>query len=212
MLTGRLQGWFAARHELQLPMFIFLVLSILYLAGWGVMFFSTTFRWTFTTWCFFAMMASASVFLTLMATILGIVCRCNFGKGLVHYRESFSPWIGSPGNDFILAVNTNQPYEEDAMSTDIEKVPFTAPEKPLPAFAFVRKHGDGSATNLGPKSSTVDLVTFLKSTLQRDSDDAKTHGPQRSTSSGSSGSSGKSSYHSRDASDHYGQRQRWIIE
>lgn len=67
-------------------MFIFLVLSILYLAGWSVMFFSTTFRWTFVTWSFFSVMACASVFLTVLSFILGVVCRYNFGKGLPRYR------------------------------------------------------------------------------------------------------------------------------
>jgi len=192
-------GWSAARRELHLPMLIFLFLSTLYLAGWGVMFFSTTFRWTFTTWSFFAVIASTSVFLTLMATVLGIVCRCNFGKGLAHY------------------LNTNQPNEENRMSADIEKIPFFAPEKPPPVFSFVRK-GSDSIRDLGSNyafDTTVDLATFLQSTLQRNTDNAETrHTPQRSTSSGSNGSSGQSSYHSRSNSDRssHGRRQRWIIE
>jgi len=84
-----MKGWFAVRRELRAPMFVFLLLSMLYLAGWGVMFFSTTFRWTFTTWGFFSVMASASVFLTLLSLVLGVVCRFNFGKGLLHYRMFF---------------------------------------------------------------------------------------------------------------------------
>lgn len=68
-------------------MFIFLSLSVLYLGGWGFMFFSTTFRWTFKTWIFFSIMATASVFLTFMAVVLGVVCRMNFGKGLARYRK-----------------------------------------------------------------------------------------------------------------------------
>lgn len=66
-------------------MFIFLVLSILYLAGWSVMFLSTTFRWSFVNWRFFSVMASASVLLTITAFVLGVVCRYNFGKGLLRY-------------------------------------------------------------------------------------------------------------------------------
>jgi len=68
-------GWFAVRRELRGPMFVFLLLSTLYLGGWGVMFFSTTFRWTFVTWRFFSIMASASVLLTVLSIILGVVCR-----------------------------------------------------------------------------------------------------------------------------------------
>ena len=52
------------------------------------MFASTTFRWTFVTWRFFSLIASSSVLLTLMCLILGLICRLNFGKGLLRYCES----------------------------------------------------------------------------------------------------------------------------
>jgi hypothetical protein len=81
------QGWYGVRRELKIPMFAFLALSVGYLAGWAAMFDSIAFRWTFVTWTFFGVMASASVFLTLVAFILGIICRVNFGKGLIRYRE-----------------------------------------------------------------------------------------------------------------------------
>jgi NADH:ubiquinone oxidoreductase subunit H len=81
------------RRELRVPMFVFLLLSILYLGGWGVMFFSTTFRWTFVTWRFFSIMASASVLLTILSIILGVVCRYNFGKGLARHRQYFSTFV-----------------------------------------------------------------------------------------------------------------------
>lgn len=82
------QGWISIRKELRLPMFFFLLLSILYLGGWSVMFLSTTFRWTFVTWQFFSLMAASSVVLTLTSFVLGVFCRYNFGKGLPRYRKS----------------------------------------------------------------------------------------------------------------------------
>jgi len=48
-----MMGWFAVRRELRIPMMIFLVLSIGYLAGWAIMFLSHSFRWTFVQWRFF---------------------------------------------------------------------------------------------------------------------------------------------------------------
>jgi len=75
-------GWLGVRRELRLPMFFFLFLSLLYLGGCGVMFFSTTFLWTFITWTFFAIMTCASVFLASFSFIVGTICRYNFGKGL----------------------------------------------------------------------------------------------------------------------------------
>lgn len=70
-----------------MPMLIFLVLSFGYLAGWGAMFASATFRWTFVQWRFYSLITSGSAFLTLIAIIVGLICRMNFGKGLLRYRK-----------------------------------------------------------------------------------------------------------------------------
>lgn len=78
-------------------MLIFLGLCVLYLGGWSVMFISTTFRWTFITWGFFSIIAVASVLLTVSCLIFGILCRMNFGKGLLRYREF-------PGDLFLTVV------------------------------------------------------------------------------------------------------------
>ncbi|KAK0506038.1 hypothetical protein EDD18DRAFT_1373163 [Armillaria luteobubalina] len=114
-------GWVAVRKESRITMFIFLVLSILYLGGWSLMFLSTTFRWTFVTWRFFSVMATASVLLTVTAFILGIICRFNFGKGLPRYLDAQEPL---PGDDFTAVY-----------SSDIEKVQFPSNEKPIPTFS-----------------------------------------------------------------------------
>ena len=55
------------------------------------MFASTTFRWTFVTWRFFSLMSSASALLTLSALVLGLMCRMNFGKGLLRYCKPYIP-------------------------------------------------------------------------------------------------------------------------
>jgi len=81
------QGWYGVRRELKMPTLVFLALSVGYLAGWAAMFDSTAFRWTYMTWTFFGVMTTASVFLTLVAFILGITCRINFGKGLIRCRK-----------------------------------------------------------------------------------------------------------------------------
>lgn len=118
LIPWLMMGWFSSRRELRVPMFFFLVLSILYLGAWGVMFFSTTFRWTFITWQFFSIMACTSVFLTLLSFILGVVCRFNFGKGMARY------------------LSAHQPLLEDDFSpnSDMEKVAFPTNEK-LPTFS-----------------------------------------------------------------------------
>jgi hypothetical protein len=68
-------------------MMVFLVLSALYLIGWGLMFDSGTFRWTFVEWGFFGSTATLSAVLVLVGFIVGIMCRLNFDKGLVNYRK-----------------------------------------------------------------------------------------------------------------------------
>jgi hypothetical protein len=192
-------GWFAVRRELQVQMFIFLFLSLLYLAGWGVMFFSTTFRWTFITWFFFAVMASASVVLTCMAIILGVVCRLNFGKGLARYLNP----------DHHLPDDDKASYR-----SDVEKVAFPSPEE---TFAYDSKEAVSAGSGLyGIKGMSfhtkVHVVTFPQSAMKRES---KNVGICRNDSTKSSVSSAsKTSYHSRDGSDYSisGQKQRWIIE
>ncbi|KAJ7456580.1 hypothetical protein FB451DRAFT_1342099 [Mycena latifolia] len=129
LIPWLMAGWFSVRRELRLGMIAFLGLSILYLAGWGVMFLSTTFRWTFVTWEFFSIVASASVFLTLMSFVLGVICRYNFGKGLLRYLNAQE---ALPGDDFVPITR----------GEDIEKVSFPSNEKPMPTFSAT--FGSGS--------------------------------------------------------------------
>jgi len=120
LIPWLMAGWVGVRRELRIPMFVFLMLSCLYLGGWGVMFFSTTFRWTFVTWRFFSVMASASVFLTLASFSLGVLCRLNFGKGLLRY---LSPEL-APSSDDSISYG----------GPDVEKVAFPSIEKPTPTY------------------------------------------------------------------------------
>jgi uncharacterized membrane protein YciS (DUF1049 family) len=53
LLPWLIMGWVGVRRELKLPMFLFLLLALLYMGCWSVMLDSTTFRWTFVTWRFF---------------------------------------------------------------------------------------------------------------------------------------------------------------
>ncbi|KAH9982718.1 hypothetical protein BGW80DRAFT_1161076 [Lactifluus volemus] len=73
-------GWFAARLELRFPMMVFLSLSALYLFGLGLMFTSTTFRWTFVTWGFFGAITFVSGLLILVGLVVGIMCRMNSAR------------------------------------------------------------------------------------------------------------------------------------
>jgi hypothetical protein len=115
-------GYIGVRRELRLPVIIFLLLSILYLAAWSVMFLASTFRWIYLSWIFFGLMACSSVFLTVLAFVLGIVCRMNFGKGLPRYLNAQEPL---PGDDFAPVTH----------GTDPEKVEFPSNHQPIPTFS-----------------------------------------------------------------------------
>ena len=139
-------GWFSVRKEHRLQMFFFLVLSVLYLAGWGVMFFATTFRWTFVTWRFFSVMSSASVFLTVMSLVLALVCRFNFGKGLVRYlnhkdevvTEEEGDYYGDdkkdleayPGFEAVVVPTFAAAYSQDSYYSPASMPPASYPEAP----------------------------------------------------------------------------------
>jgi hypothetical protein len=190
-------GWFAVRRELRVPMFIFLSLSMIYLGGWGFMFFSTTFRWTFVTWRFFSIMASASVLLTVLSIILGVICRYNFGKGLTRYLNAQQPL---DEGDFLPSYR----------SSEKEKVVLPSSEEPLPTYVCFE------ARVVGPRFFNKSAEPFETSAcgmalplpvLQRNLNDVQVH---RSNSHGSTRSS--SSQYSFDSDNSHVGNKRWVIE
>ncbi|KAF5374886.1 hypothetical protein D9758_000031 [Tetrapyrgos nigripes] len=218
-------GWIGVRKERRLPMFGFLVLSILYLGAWSTMFFSDTFRWLYLHWTFFCLVASASVFLTLSAFIVGLVCRYNFGKGLPRYLEAHEPL---PGDDFAPVTG----------GSDIEKVAFPS-EAPLPTYsaAFGKEVPPPSQmfpARMGPRffrttsepfetPSNRSIVTVPSVAMTRtNSPDSTERTLNRSNSKSSERSFGSlasyysyGSNHSRmDSSDTHNtmQGKRWVIE
>lgn len=225
LIPWMVMGWTGVRKERRTPMFGFLVLSILYLAAWSTMFFSDTFRWLYLHWTFFCIVATASVFLTLSAFVLGLVCRYNFGKGLHRYLQAQEPL---PGDDFTPVT----------AGSDIEKVPFPA-EAPLPTYsaAFGKEVPPPSQmfpARMGPRffrtssepfetprnSSTVTIPSVA---MTRTNSITSEKGLDRSNSKSSDRSFGSlasyysyGSNHSRmESTDTHGstmQGKRWIIE
>jgi len=121
-------GWISVRRELKLPMLVFLGFAAIYLGAWGAMFASKSFRWTFTQWTFFSIMASASVSLTALTLICGTVCRIGFGKGLTRCLTAEEPLLG----DNFVSVD----------SSDVEKVNFPSIAAPIPTYSATFGSGD----------------------------------------------------------------------
>ncbi|KAJ3769901.1 hypothetical protein FB446DRAFT_692974 [Lentinula raphanica] len=114
-------GYIEMRTELRIPVIVFLFLSVLYLAAWIFMFLADTFRWEIL-WRFFSLMAMLSVALTILAFILRIVCRRNFGKGLLRYLNAQEPL---PGDDFTPVT----------FASDLEKVEIPSSQQHIPTFS-----------------------------------------------------------------------------
>ncbi|KAF9455016.1 hypothetical protein P691DRAFT_770111 [Macrolepiota fuliginosa MF-IS2] len=209
LIPWLMMGWFGVRRELKIPMLLFLGLCVLYLGGWGVMFVSTTFRWTFVTWRFFSLMAVASVLLTVTCLILGLLCRMNFGKGLPRYLSAQEEL---PTGDFGFVTPE---YEYDD-----EKVEFPSIEKPMPTFNAAYSNGfPGRGQMLisnGPRFYNQSAppgaaVVLPPHALNRAPSDGSAH----SFSSEKSSSSWDSYYnysHSRENSVQHGRSKRWVIE
>ena len=111
MLTHVLQGWISVRKERRILMALFLIMSILYVASWGAMFASISFRWTFMQWRFFKLMTSASVVLTTATLITGIVCRVGFGKGLPEHRMRF-PFLSPLATLILILFKCAKPVKQ----------------------------------------------------------------------------------------------------
>ncbi|KAG1904800.1 uncharacterized protein F5891DRAFT_1012870 [Suillus fuscotomentosus] len=189
-------GWHGVRRELKIPMLVFLALSVGYLAGWAAMFDSSAFRWTFITWTFFGVMTSSSVFLTLVAFILGIICRINFGKGLIRY------------------LNADEPIPEDFVPVnygdDPEKIAFQTDDRRMSTFSAT----SGAGQEVSPSQMLAPPIWEKFSTP--DAFLAPTSGSysavERQVSNGSTYSS-TSTTSSRVGSDSAaGHSKRWIIE
>jgi hypothetical protein len=204
-------GWYGVRRELKMPTLVFLALSVGYLAGWAAMFDSTAFRWTYMTWTFFGVMTTASVFLTLVAFILGITCRINFGKGLIRCLNAEEPIP----EDFV-PVNYEDDPEKIAFPTDDRRVPsfsatFSAgqevsPSQMLPPPIWEKfSMPEGSYPTSGATQIPLAALARLPSsgsynTVERHVSNSSTYSSTSTTSSqlGSDSTAGRS--------------KRWIIE
>ncbi|KAL5534527.1 hypothetical protein ACEPAG_990 [Sanghuangporus baumii] len=148
-------GWSSVRRELRIPMLVFLVLSLGYMAGWAAMFTSSTFRWTFVLWRFFTLMTVASVALTLLTLVIGILCRINFGKGLPRYLNAEEPL---PDN-FEPVTPQGQVYDD-------EKVEFPSGRAALPTYsaAFAQntppRQMKFSPARVGPRFTNPSIEPF----------------------------------------------------
>jgi len=87
-------GWFGVRKENKKMMYAFIGISVFLLVEWASEFLSDSWRLTFLTWDFFAIMSVVAAALTLAVTVLGVVCFLHFGEGLSNYLKPDEPLVG----------------------------------------------------------------------------------------------------------------------
>jgi len=69
-------------------MHIFLVISAILISGWAFEFVSSSWRLTFENWAFFAIMSTVAVILTMVVTLLGVICLRSFGLVLSNHLNA----------------------------------------------------------------------------------------------------------------------------
>jgi len=201
LLPWLIMGWVGVRRELKLPMFLFLLLSLLYIGCWSIMLDSTTFRWTFITWRFFSVMASASFVLTCVCLVLGTICRCNFGKGLLRYLNP-----AEYGDNYRPNGLDEKHYYPDNQWV----VP--APPFPVPQFERSQDLEANVIATLPPRSDSLRRPPRAHE-HRRDRSDFPllASGPNVSRSTSSSSSNSSDSSYSSHSAEAYNSR-RWVIE
>ncbi|KAF9529038.1 hypothetical protein CPB83DRAFT_279871 [Crepidotus variabilis] len=109
-------GWICVRRECRIRFGIFIAIAFLLLLVSTAMFFSPLYRYVFMTWAFFTTVSCTAYLLVLTTTVLSVLCRLNFGKGLAHY---FQVTEALDGVDFTLVVfSKGEGIEKPLQSAD----------------------------------------------------------------------------------------------
>jgi hypothetical protein len=80
-------GWVCVRHECNIRFMMFCGISLFILSISTLLFFSPLYQFIFGSWSFFATVTVTAYILMVLTSVLGIVCRINFGKGLAHFLQ-----------------------------------------------------------------------------------------------------------------------------
>ncbi|KAF7784583.1 hypothetical protein Agabi119p4_748 [Agaricus bisporus var. burnettii] len=182
LIPWLMMGWFGSRRELRIPMLGFLGLCVVYLGGWGVMFISTTFRWTFITWDLFSIMSVA---------------------GLLHHLSTEDEFPGS--GDFGI-VTPDHGYVDEKIEFPPTEAPMPTFNAPYGNGVSSQRH---SFVSNGSRSYTQGsppmVVAFPPPARTRSISD-------RSSDSFSSEESGSSGERYSQPHNSHAHTKRWVIE
>ena len=133
-------------------------------------------------------MTSASVILTLITLVIGILCRINFGKGLPRYRKFTFVYSSSESNKSCL-VNAEEPLPDNFEpvgpqkmdNVDEEKVEFPSGQGALPTFsaAFPKDTPPSqmrfASPRVGPRFANPSIEPFESDRSSRGTNDSGHH-------------------------------------
>ncbi|TFK96439.1 hypothetical protein BDV98DRAFT_576093 [Pterulicium gracile] len=113
-------GWISIKREQRALMGVFLFLLFAVLSGWGAMFGSQIFRWTFMDWPLLAGMNVASLVLIIASMTLSVICWLNFDKGLGHYLYVEDILASSDFTPGVFTETHSSEPDRDVKEKDLE--------------------------------------------------------------------------------------------
>ncbi|KAL1741800.1 hypothetical protein HDZ31DRAFT_66583 [Schizophyllum fasciatum] len=119
-------GWISVRRECRIMYCFFALISAILLGISTALFCSPLYRYVLTTWPFFASMSVMSYILVLTTSVLGVIARMHFGRGLKHYLEVSD---ALEDVDFTPVYFSNDPKKQSLVSVDLPNLGY-ASEKP----------------------------------------------------------------------------------
>lgn len=101
------QGWFAVRREMKKTMLVFLGTGLAYIGGWGAMYYSKVFRWTWIEWPFFACLSVTALGVQIASVVIGFFCWRKFHQGFAQWCKSYySLFHVHPVSIFVVFLNS----------------------------------------------------------------------------------------------------------
>ncbi|KAJ7656674.1 hypothetical protein B0H17DRAFT_1098091 [Mycena rosella] len=150
-------GWISVRKESKILFIIFAIISLFLFGMASLMFFSPLYRFVLGEWTFYATMSITAYVLLIATSVLAVICRLQFGKGLAHFLHvtealeegDFTPVYFSKGPDSPSSfLNEKEDLEKQAEL-----------ESELPVLGYASKAQiQVPAPSHGRKLSTLSLL------------------------------------------------------
>ncbi|KAL1662137.1 hypothetical protein GGF50DRAFT_104471 [Schizophyllum commune] len=109
-------GWISVRRECRIMFCFFALISMILFGISTALFCSPLYRYVLETWPFFASMSVLSYILVVAVSVLGIIARMHFGRGLKHYLEVSD---ALEDVDFTPVYFSNDPKKQSLVSVDL---------------------------------------------------------------------------------------------